>query len=553
MEQAHLERQYRSEMDEFRREVEQRLRPLETPAKVATNLIASPNYILNSHPEWSKAAWQNTGVEATVVPPAALGDDNRTAYNWYYQTVANSGQDLSTSSTLIADEHSAYSSTAETPVWDRVNGRFLIGHTSTAYDVAAPLSRDFVFPGQRYYVYFETILLDETTSLEGAEFYCGFWDNTSGQRKWIEGSDFTPTASIYGAGGTRTLTYKILAATDGNEEILSVAVTVANAPNTLTATNHVRLSFAGAPGFISFKIYRFDGTTYRQVGEVRNSIDLQFYDMDDNAGTLETGFPVVSGNRPIAREATVGLTAVTSGYTVHTMVIQVPTTYNRSNTTNNQQWLRWGLSGPISAKRGLAIRRMMVSEGFGPWVRAQGDLTLPLSSPTTGATSSPVSGRTIGTNPKNGPYCVTLDTLIDTIINVNGIDIVTSTAIKDIEVGTLVACGALALPVQKITDGTVQEVIVIKTATGRTLSCSTSHRVLKSRLDKAGTAAAALHVGDNILIANDEQLTQDTIVEIIRVLGEAKVRTLSLPEPHLFVTNGIVSHNLKEPPIDPTG
>lgn len=545
MDDAHLERQWRSEIAELRLDIEQRLTALETPPSATANLAASPNYLLNSHPEWSKAAWENASILATTVT-----DDNRTAYNWLYQTVANSGQNLTSSSPLIANGHSSFSSTGETPVWDQINGQIAIGHTSTNYDIATPLSRDFVFPGQRYYVYFETILTDIDADLSDVELYCGFWDNTASELKWIEGSDFTPVATIFGAGGTRTLTYKVLASTDGGDQILSTDIVVNNAPNTLSDVNHVRITFNGAPGFISFKVYRFDGLKYRLVGDVNNSIDLQFFDLQEEIGSLETGFPSITTQRPRALKTTAGLTANADSYTAHTLIIQVPTTYDRGLTGNNKQYFRWGITGALNKKRGLGIRRIMVSEGFGPWVRAQGDLTIPLSSPSTTSAFSPGPGVVIGDSPVDGPYCVTLDTLVDVIQSINGFDVILRKPIKDITPGMKLVCGSDVLPVKSIKDGVVQQTYTIITENDLSVTCSASHRLLRSRFDKSGTAVNVLKVGDYILTSNDGRFEQAMITDIVINVGETQVRTVSLPAPHLFITNGIVSHNTKAP-IDP--
>lgn len=547
MDEANLEQQFRGELGAVRESIELRLRALETPARVADNLIASPNYIKNSHPEWSKEAWENPAINAGDVT-----DDNRTAYNWYYQRI--SATNLALSGTLIADGNSGYGSlNAGAPVWDQVNSRFNIGYKTgdLDFDIACPLAKDFVFPGHRYYVYFETILAGAAVSLSGTEFYCGFWDNTSGQQKWIEGSDFTPTAALYGPAGTRTLKYKILALTDGGEDILSTEVTVSNAPTTMSESNHVRLSFTGAPGFIEFQIYRFDGVTYRQVGNIRNSIDLQFYDMQENAGELVSGYPTAPGNRPQAKETTVGLTGIETGFTAHTMIIQVPTTYNRANTENNKQYFRFGLTGPISISRGLGIRRIMISEGYGPWVRAQGDFIEPKSSPSATAASSPVSGTTTGNTPDNGPYCVTFDTLIDTIKNVNGIDVIVPRPIGELKRGDLIVCGSTVAPIRRFRKGCVQETLTIITKKGFKLTCSLSHRIVKSRFDRSGTAAEHLVVGDQILVSEEGALDQDSIIEIQHNPGSTEVITLTIPSPHLFVSNNIVSHNRKDPTEEP--
>lgn len=552
MDENYVEQRMRSEIESLRESVDQRLSVLEAPTRPAENLVASPNYILNSHPEWSKAAWEHADVTPSSVPVGVAADDNRTCYNWYYQLKKDSGQDITASDGVIADGHSGYGALAAgAPVWDQVNARFFMGEASgDGYDIACPLSRDFVFPGHRYYVYFETIVTDETVDLQGAEFYCGFWDATSTEEKWIQGSNFEPTYKIYGAGGTRTLKYKILAATDGGDQILSQEVTVANAPNQMSTDNHVRLSFRGAPGFISFKIYRYDGLSYRQVGDIRNSIDLQFYDMQELSGSSVTGWPDEASNRPLAIKTTNGLVGALNQYTGHTLVVQIPTTYDRSKTANNKQWFRFGLTGPISAARGLGIRRISVSEGYGPWVRCQTDLTAPLSSPSAAASSSPVPGGAGGGGPSGGPTanCVTLDTIVETVAVINGVDVVTSVPITEIRPGMNLVCGTTVAPVKSVKHGVVQETYTIYTKRGFEVTCSADHRLIKSRFDKNGTPARRLQIGDRLLTSEEGVLAQDVIEEITLNLGETDVMTVSLPPPHLFVTNGLVSHNLKGDP-----
>lgn len=551
----HLEQMFQRRIDDMRQEFERRFEDLERPPRPTANLIASPNYIWNSHPEWSHKAWTTASVS-----PSDSSDDNQRLYNWFYQeqsqtTLSASGTVTATQGPIIATSHSAFTPpntppNANAPIWDKVNARFLTGHTTAAYDIACPLARDFVFPGHRYYIYFEASKTDDSVDLQDAEFYCGFWDNTSGQRKWIEGADFIPTWSIYGAGGTRTLQYKVIAATDGGDEIGSTVLTVNNAPNTLSPTNHVRLSLAGAPGFISYKIYRYDGLVYRLVGDIRNSIDLQFYDMQEGGGSPAAGFPSATFGRPQAKITTQTLAASANSYTPHTLVIQVPTTYNKALTGNNQQWFRFGINGPISAQRGLIVRRIMVSEGFGPWTRAQADFTQPLSSPSSTASSSPTSATTIGGGPTGGTWCVTLDTLVEVIASVDKADVIESIPISKIIEGMKIVCGTTVLPVIQVKDGVVQETYTIFTKRGFELTCSASHRLIKSRFDANGTAAQHLKIGDKLLTSEEGTLAQDEIVRILHNIEQTQVRTLSLPSPHLYVTNGLVSHNNKAEPRD---
>lgn len=535
MYEADLERRLRNEYDAQYDQLESRIQILETPTFESTSYQSPPNYLENSHPEWSTLAYGTAGTS-----PGTVSDANRNCYNWEYGTAATT--DLSTNfSALLASGHTGFAGlNVDAPIWDRENGTFRLGGDTTLYDIACPLPTDFVFPGQRFYVYFEASVAASDTDIgDNQQFYCGFWDDTAKQEKWIEGSAFTPTISVYGASGSRTLEYKILAKTDEGTEMLSTAVSTTSAPATLTPENHIRLSFSGAPGFIEYAIYRNDGGVYRLVHTIRNSIDLQYYDMQENAGALVSGYPSVSTSTPKAYSVTTLFDPGDVGtFTPHTMTIQVPTTYNRSNTGNGQQWFRFGLTelvGASGSRREVVIRRISVSEGYGSWTRSPRDMQA-ASSPSTSTASGPTTGTTTTNPPPGGgrPVCVTLDTLIDTP---NG-----RVPIKNILPKDKVSYG-MDVSVKAVKTGIVQEVIQIRTDAGHVLRCTPSHRLIRSRSDVNGTSVRLLKVGDKIL-ARD--FTEVTIISKIRVVGECEVKSLTLPSPHLFVTNGLLSHNSKQ-------
>lgn len=527
--------------------LEQRLQNLEAPTTTPRQYTASPNYLVNSHPEWSTLAFTTAGTS-----PSTVSDANRNAYNWYQATAATTN--LAGTTGLLASGHSGFAGlNADAPVWDAVNGTILIGGSTTLYDTFCPLLSGFIAPAHRYYVYFEAQLASADIAVpDNQQFYCGFWDNTAGQRKWIEGGTFTPTASVYGETGSRTLEYKILAETDSGEQVLSATVTVANAPATLTEANHVRLNFVGAAGFIYYGIYRKDGTNYRLVQEIRNSIDLQFYDMQESAGATVAGFPSVTTTNPRAYAKTIDFSASYGSWTPHTLTIQVPLTYDRSVTANGSQYFRMGLTELMASgdERGIQIRRVCVSEGYGGWTRSPQDLSAK-SDPTVSAASGAVGGNPIVTPPFSGGggvSCVVPETLVEVVKTDidnagNRIERVFRKPIRDIEIGDMVSVGAISLPVQKKKVGVVQFVYEIETENGHIIRCSDSHKFITSRFDKQGKASRHLHVGDYVLTA----FTQSRIVRKDEILGEQEVISLTLPKPNLFITNGFVSHNLKLP------
>lgn len=554
MEIAQLERKLTRLLDDNTQKLDRRLSDLEAPTTQQNSFVGVVNYLPNSHCEWSKMAY-----ETTSTTPATAGDTNRESYNWYYQTEADTS--LQTSTPLIGSGHSGFAGlNADAPVWNTVDGTFLLGGESTLYDIACPLPTDFVFPGQRFYVYFEAALASSSIAQpDGLQFYCGFHDNTAGQEKWIEGDDFTPSIAVQGVAGTRTLEYKIFAETDSGTQILSTTVSVTTAPTTLDASNHVRLYFDGAAGFIRYVVYRKDGSNYYQVADIRNSIDLQFFDIQETGATVVpvSGFPSLSSQRPQAYAKTSELDQLSAtAFAPHTLTIQVPTTYNRGNTDAGNQWFRFGVDELMASgdARGIVIRRISVSEGYGSWTRSPRDMQA-ASSPTSTATGAPSTGTTTPTPPAPGtgqPTCVTLDTIV-TVIKSEIVDgkrkeIIKDVEIKDIEKGDIVVCGALALPVRSTLTGTVEFVYEIETENGLKLRCSESHRLITSRFDKTGKAVKFLEVGDYVL-TDTYGFGQSKIAKKSIILERNVVKSLMLPSPHLFTANNFVSHNSKQPEI----
>lgn len=545
-------------------ELDQRVLVLETPALAPTQYGVSPNYLPNSHPEWSLDAFSNAGIT-----PSTAGDDNRECYNWFRQLGTS---DASPTTNLLATatealkreysgaEHSLWAANEavdlDIPRWQGADGQFLLGGVTDNWDIACPLPTDFVSPGLTFYVYLEAMLATGAELPDGLQFYCGVWDNTAGQRKYLEGDDFTPTATVQGVAGSRTLEYKILAETDSGTQMLSTLVTITTAPATLTSENHIRLQFAGAPGFIYYGIYRKDGSTYRLVHEIRNSIDLDFFDMQETAGSIEAGFPTLSATRPQAYAQTRTFEPTETVFTPHTLTLQVPVTYDSSQTASGNQWFRFGVTGLMGTgdEHGIIIRRINLSTGYGGWTHSERD-SLAASSPTSRAASAPPSGNPTGDpsgGGSGGSNCVTLDTEIQVVsreLTDGGYaDLIGNVAMGDLKRGDFVAYGASVLPVQRTRTGKVPFVYEIETENGKVLRCSESHRLIRSRLDRTGKAAKQLQVGD-LVLTEDNGFRQSRISRIGRIIGEVVVKSVQLPSPHLFVTNGIVSHNSKNPDI----
>jgi hypothetical protein len=437
-------------------------------------------------------------------------------------------------------------SAGDQPVYPTFN----LGSATTRYNVCCPLTTNFVHPGEKFYVYFEASVSQSDTDINDAEFYAGFYDNTAGQRKYIEGGDFTPTISVQGVPGTRTLEYKIHARTDSGQEILSAAVTTTTAPATLTTDNRVRLDFTGAPGFIQYTVYRKNGANYYRVGDIRNSIDLNFLDTVESGPSVVpvSGYPVVTGARPQAIARTLDFTPAPVGtFRPHTMTIQVPLTYDRSVTGNGMQWFRMGLTGLVASgsEREVVIRRISVSSGYGGWSRSPLDSSA-ASGPSSTATSAPGGGTPVGDPPGGGgggPVCLVLDTEVDTPDGIVLLD--------DIEKGDKVLLNGISRKVKKTQDGVVQFVWRLETEDGKVNKCSEEHRW--PTLTKKRTTMF-LKVGEYLIDRDDKpvKLVSKTMVfptdEEKRLYGGIRVKRIWVEKPNMFVANGIKTLNQK--PLD---
>jgi len=519
-----------------------------------------PNYLPNSHPEWSKDAWLNSSITS-----ATISDDNCECYNWYRQLGV---YDSSPANVAVSDaaalkrehptnQHSLWgapneATNADIPRWDGTNGLITLGGVTNNYDIACPLPKDVISPGQNYFVTVEVQNTNGSTPAD-MEFYCGFWDKAAND--WIRGSTFTPTLAIFGAAGVRTLNYRVYAETESGEQLRSGTITTTTAPSTLTPDNHVRISFSGAAGFTKYDIYRDDGTNVYHVGSVRNSIDLEFFDLAETGDTVvryaaTTVFPTVTDTAPSAMAQTNNFAPGSSGFTNHTLRIRVPTTYDRSGVVAGDQWFRFGLTGLMGTgdEREISIRKIGLSEGFGGWTRASADSSDPQSAPTMSASSAPEPSYPLPDPPDRGTggdsTCVALETRIEVIDKTTR---PTSIPMAEVERGTLINYGPC---VSKVTDtlvGRVSSVLVITTEGGLELTCSKSHRLLRSELDYRGTAARRLSVGDQVLTYVKGGFRRDIIDTIEEVIGERTVKSITVPKPHLYIANGFVSHNYKDP------
>ena len=417
---------------EMRRLLDEQSTRLDVQAEQITNLQAQitglggsfaeiVNLLDNSHPEWSTDAYTSLGVF-----PNDAGDENLEAYGWHRQPEADTELAESSANALKAEQtaepaqHTLWAANEGTdddiPRWNKPNGYFELGGVTDRYDIFIKIPNDVVFPGQRYYVQFEAMLRTADPLPDGLEVYAGLWDNTAGQRKWIEGGSFVITDDqgndpgvTYGTPGSTSVDYQVVAYTDSGEEAISNILNFPNAPAVFDGANHPRIRLSGVPGFIRSKIYRKLGSSYVRPYTVGTAFESTSFEIGNPPQETVAGWPSITLTNPRARFLTAGFApgAIDGvGWRHHTGTILVPTTYNRGLTGAGMQYLRLGLTGLTpDAPRQILFRRFGLSNGSSKWARSANDLRTGVhSSPSTSAAgSSAGSGDAFPFPPPPGP------------------------------------------------------------------------------------------------------------------------------------------------------
>ena len=533
------------------------------------------NILDNSHPEWSKLAYTTLGVLSNDA-----GDTNLESYNMFRQPVADtllaqtSANALKAPKTSEPAEHSLFvaneGANLDIPRYDKVNGNIEFGGSAARYDLIIPMPNDVVFPGQIFYVTFEAMLRTATALPPNLQAYCGIYDNTAGQRKYIEGGTFAITDDqgnspgvTYGIPGATSVDYKIIASTDSGEQAESNVLNFPNAPAVFDGNNHPRVRFSGVAGFIRFEIYRKIGTTYVLQYTVANTIEGVYYDVGTPADHTVSAFPTVSLSRPRAYASTstfVPGSLSGLGWVRHAMTIQVPTTYSRGVTGAGMQYFRFGLDGLTTDPRQVNMRKFALSMGSGIWARSPNDIRSGVhSSPSTTAVGAggggggpidpPPPGGGGGGGGSGG--CVVMDETLMSLISPAGTHYqrllieVTRGMFND-------TGGPVSGKVKKVKQFHTSRIFRVETASGLKVGCTFDHPFITNKLDMNGTPCEMLKkrmdAGEtvNVLTRPVADVISDAIVKIEEEFGDYCVGMPVTEGSHIVILNGFLSHNVKD-------
>lgn len=299
----------------------------------------------------SKAnAFAGTALPITI----ATGSGTHTIQE---QLIATDARTNSTNNTLKKADHTTYD--ARYSRWNSLNGWVELTGTMTCdqllpsnvIDATTPLARVSLITAKRSQ-YIEIP--------DGCLIAAGIWDNTSGQRKFLEG-DIGFTASMVGTPGTVERRYRILITSDRGYSLLSPEVTIATGPSDaqFSTTRNISMSWRQQAGQLQVEIYEYlpaggDGVSapeYRLLTQISSA--TSYIHLGAFLPKAIGGYPTATGT---VRDATfltadgeienLPINAVSPAWVTINFPINVPNNYNKANTTE-RQWMRiWLTDAP---------------------------------------------------------------------------------------------------------------------------------------------------------------------------------------------------------------
>lgn len=271
--------------------------------------------------------------------------------------IATDARTSSTNYTLKKADHTTYD--ARYSRWNSLNGWAELTGTMTvdqllpsnAIDATTPLARVSLIAARKN----RNIEIPD-----GCLIAAGIWDNTDGQRKFLEG-DIGFAATLVGTPGTVERRYRILITSDRGFELLSPEITIANGPSDaqFSTSRNIAMSWQQQAGQLQVDIYEYlpaggDGVSapeYRILTQI--SAATSYIHLGTFLPKTISGYPTATGT---VRNATfftadgeienLPVNAVSPSWATINFPIGVPNNYNKGNTTE-RQWLRiWLTEAP---------------------------------------------------------------------------------------------------------------------------------------------------------------------------------------------------------------
>jgi hypothetical protein len=546
-------REVKDNLDNTNQTVTDQLRDLN--AFVFQNVPPIINYINNGDFVFEQ--------EDYVPGTAYAGDDNDCAH-WYWRPNNSSSQYTEHTTSVQSGDSVTNSLFADDAWWSKTSGEVVFG---TRAALAQPLPKNLAFPAGTLYCRLQVKLKDNTKVLDPAwRLRAAIWDNTAGQQKIIEGAvfDVTVNAAVPSPGA---FTRKYILRVDTNMDFFySDVLTPSQVTNQVTVdvidnVNFVTVSWQVFSEAVAYKLYRHDSQSneWREIAVIRNGA-TSFRDVGGRVG-LPLFTPPGANILPRAQALFVNFGQYCGlEYKDVIFNIFVPTAYAYSVTTN-KQWLRIdmvdeNLNSVVMPDDALLIDKVALGYTNGRFCYSAQDLAA--NAAVTATTPPPVpppggeEGGGGGTPPEpggggsGGRGCVTPDTKILAIVSPGTAEWKMA---KDVKEGDyLVNLDGEGSKVSRVIKGITNRLYVITTDKNRQLHCSPSHRLMECAGDEEGKLVCEIKVGDWLWILDEKarKAAEEVVaIEILDMGGMTDVLTFQLEGHRTYVSNGIVSHNLK--------
>lgn len=395
------------------------------------------------------------------------------------------------------------------------------------------------------------VILDNATA---PRLEVGIYDNTAGQRRYLEGEPLELTASAKGApASTVSRDYFVVAMTNWGETIGTEIVTVANAPadGHFSANDYVALSWTRVEGAIGYDVYRKTGSVFKFLKRVYPQ--NEYFDKGATTDRPLTEFPALDFRRPRAfvRSTQHNFTPTTRWQATQ-FNIPVPVDYDIGRTTG-KQWVRIGLSGAftgIGMHRALQIDLISLDDKRGAFQRCPLDFFAKRNVSVTAGTGQGTTGTGGSDFPGGSSGCPTLDMTIETEVFggreemsvgafYNLWEMYGSDRIKIVNRKGDAVKVALELQAPQLIYKLVCE-------SGEWLTGSKTHPVFAGETDDQGKPLQNIRFGDNI------QTKSGASVAISCIIQPRKRTTVKISiiegEEKGYYSNDIAGHNAKPVP-----
>lgn len=434
---------------------------------------------------------------------------------WFGEALAEGA-----STALKASAHSLFAANegmfAVIPRWDKTNGWVEIGsNTDDKFDIALPLPINIVRSGLKFH--FRVILARRTGSAANTNpltFALGVWDNTAGQKRFLEAGNFDLTVTKVNPDSlpaSTTYKYKVIAVTNEGFQIESDTVTLTNAADVLSARHYNRLTWKNVVGIQKFHIERELAGVVKRIFTITNGTNA-YNDFGGDDGPTLPGFTTTGdGSRAIAYTEKQFTLGDEDEWFEVSGEVYIPSSYDMSATTG-KQWIRLMIFGTITDVRQVLLDRVMFSLGNGGWNRSIRD-----------------RNRIASQNPDSSPTGSNQgDTGINCLAEYVPVEIfsekwhrVGRLPVKMTEKGQFTDSGGSRLMkpnrIVRNKRGLADTIVRVTYKNGIWFDCTPSERIITSRADKKGTMLEHLFVGDEALAKIDE-IYQSTEIESYEIL-----------------------------------